>query len=368
MGFLKKPDTYFWVFNTTIWLVLFILEAVVTLQNPLFHLNFTNFLAVFVTFVSGFFISIFLYYLYNIIRIEKLSIINLTLIILIVSFFIGTLWYWIDILLSLSIYGITEYSRTLIPLNITNRIIYYSTLIILWSGLYFVIVFWQRWRIQIEKAEKAGLLAQSAQLQMLRYQINPHFLFNSFSSLRALIRNNPSRAEEMIGKLSDFFRYSLATRNEKSVPLFEEINAIQYYLDIEKIRFGKKLEYSVTINPLAEEYPVPGFILHPLVENAIKYGMKTSPMPLRIELRAEVHNGRLAIHMSNTGKWMPPEDSQNHNGTGTGLTNVRKRLETMYPDHHWFEIKPVDHTVKIFIEIYKEIRPHEQQENQSGNR
>lgn len=355
MGHIKKPDSYFWIFNTTIWLVLFILEAVVTFLNPLFHLDFTNFMAVFATFTSGFFISIFLYYLYSIVQIEKLSIINLTLIIIIVSFFIGTLWYWIDILLSLSIYGITDYSRTLIPLNITNRIIYYSTLIILWSGLYFVIVFWQRWRIQIEKAEKAGLLAQSAQLQMLRYQINPHFLFNSFSSLRALIRTNPLRAEEMISKLSDFFRYSLATRNEKSVSLFEEINAIQYYLDIEKIRFGPKLDYSVTIDPLAEEYPVPGFILHPLVENAIKYGMKTSPMPLRIDLRAGVRNGRLSIQMSNTGTWIHQSDNPDDNGTGTGLSNVRKRLETMYPDHHWFEIKPGDRTVKIFIEIYKEI-------------
>jgi two-component system, LytTR family, sensor kinase len=340
-------------------MVLFILEAVVTFLNPLFHMDFTNFLAVLVTFISGFFISIFLYYLYNIIQIDKLSIINLTLIIIIVSFFIGTLWYWIDIVLSLSIYGITEYSRSLIPLNITNRIIYYSTLIILWSGMYFVIVFWQRWRIQIEKTEKAGLLAQSAQLQMLRYQINPHFLFNSFSSLRALIRTNPNRAEEMISKLSDFFRYSLATRNEKSVSLFEEINAIQYYLDIEKIRFGPKLEYTVTIDPLAEEYPVPGFILHPIIENAIKYGMKTSPMPLRIDLRAEVQDDRLAIRLSNTGSWIAQSDALSNTGTGTGLSNVRKRLDTMYPDHHWFEIKPDDHFVQVFIEIYKEIPPHE---------
>ena len=152
-----------------------------------------------------------------------------------------------------------------------------------WSLLYFGIKFWLDWSNERDRAEKLDLLAQSAQLQMLRYQVNPHFLFNSFSSLRALIRTNQIRAEEMVSKLSEFYRYSLTVKNNTEVPLVEEIEAVEHFFEIEKIRFGDKLEYYIKIEPLAEEYPVPCFMIHPLIENAVKYGMKTSDLPLVIK-------------------------------------------------------------------------------------
>ena len=224
-----------------------------------------------------------------------------------------------------------------------------------WSLLYFGIKFWLDWLKERDRAEKLDLLAQSAQLQMLRYQVNPHFLFNSFSSLRALIRTNQAKAEEMVSKLSDFYRYSLAIKNNTEVPLSEEIEAVKHFFEIEKIRFGNKIEFYVTTDSLAEEYPIPCFTIHPLVENAIKYGMKTSVLPLIIKIDAFVKSNNLIVSVANSGKWFKQTGS-NVQGTNTGLDNIKSRLEYSYPNNHKLEFKEEDGFVKVFIEIYKEVQ------------
>jgi LytS/YehU family sensor histidine kinase len=224
-----------------------------------------------------------------------------------------------------------------------------------WSLLYFGIKFWLDWTREHDRAEKLDLLAQSAQLQMLRYQVNPHFLFNSFSSLRALIRTNQIKAEEMVSKLSEFYRYSLTTKNYGEVPLIEELDAIEHYFEIEKIRFGNKLEYNITVDSLAEEYPVPCFLIHPLVENAIKYGMKTSKMPLTVNIDASVKKNNLIVCVSNSGSWFKHTGDNNIQGTNTGLKNIMSRLEYSYPDNHKFETIAENGLVKVRIEIFKEV-------------
>jgi LytS/YehU family sensor histidine kinase len=222
--------------------------------------------------------------------------------------------------------------------------------------LYFGIKFWLDWSQEKDRAEKLDLLAQSAQLQMLRYQVNPHFLFNSFSSLRALIRTNQEKAEEMVSKLSEFYRYSLTSKNNSEVPLIEEIEAIEHYFEIEKIRFGNKLDINISIDPLAEEYPIPCFLIHPLTENAIKYGMKTSSLPLKIKIEANVKKNRLIICISNSGKWVKHSDNVNVYGTNTGLANIKSRLEYSFPNNHKVEFKEEDGFVKVIIEIQKEMK------------
>lgn len=224
-----------------------------------------------------------------------------------------------------------------------------------WSLLYFGIKFWMDWSKERDRAEKLDLLAQSAQLQMLRYQVNPHFLFNSFSSLRALIRTNKDKAEEMVSKLSEFYRYSLTSKNNTEVPLIEEIDAIEHYFEIEKIRFGDKLEIDISIDPLAEEYPVPCFLIHPLAENAIKYGMKTSTLPLKIKIDAYVKKNKLIICVANSGKWVKHANNINVPGTNTGLDNIKSRLDYSFPNNHRFYTKEEDGYVIVFIEIQKEL-------------
>ncbi|MFH1196338.1 MAG: histidine kinase, partial [bacterium] len=224
-----------------------------------------------------------------------------------------------------------------------------------WSMLYFGIKFWFDISTERERAQKADFLAQTAQLQMLRYQVNPHFLFNSFSSLRALIRTNPKAAVEMVSKLSEFYRYSLITKSGSKVALNDEIEAIRYYAEIEKIRFDDKIEFDFSIDPAAGDFLVPSFIIHPLIENAIKYGMKTSQLPLKIKIDAAVENKNLTVTISNSGKWLEPQAGLNENSTKTGLENIRNRLNLIYPDKHKFNVFEDDGFVKAILEIDMEV-------------
>ena len=196
-------------------------------------------------------------------------------------------------------------------------------------------------------------MAQSAQLQMLRYQLNPHFLFNAMNSIRALIDEDENKAREMITELSEFLRYSLDSKHYSDIPLKNEIEAIQHYFAIQKKRYEDKLEVFYDIEPQAGEYPVLSFLVHPLVENAIKYGMRTSSMPLIIHLRAKVLDDTLRIEVINTGRWIEPAgpEAQMTEGTRTGMDNVLRRLENAFPNRHRFEAVEEEGRVRVQLEI-----------------
>jgi LytS/YehU family sensor histidine kinase len=220
-----------------------------------------------------------------------------------------------------------------------------------WSAFYLLIKLWYEWQIQKEKAERAILLAQRSQLQMLRNQINPHFLFNTLSSLRALVRDNQKKAEDMISKISEFLRYSLVSKKDLEVPLIDEIAAVKNYIEIERIRYGENLETKFEIDSLAEDYLVPSFLVHPIVENAVKYGMDTSVMPLKIEVRASVVKRNLKIDITNTGNWIEQLEEGKTNGTGTGIQNVRDRLAQLYPGNHKLNIERLNGMVCVQLEL-----------------
>ncbi len=221
-----------------------------------------------------------------------------------------------------------------------------------WSALYFGFKYWQKVEQEKERALRADALAREAQLNLLRYQINPHFLFNSLNSIRALVRENPERSERMIGELSEFLRYSLAQHRPHEATLKDEVEAIRNYLAIEKIRFEDKLDVRFDIDPEAERFFVPGFLIHPLVENAIKYGMQTSAMPLKVELSARARADSLRIEVANSGRWAGRDSGlRSSDGTGIGLDNVRQRLEQVYPGRHSFDIVEQSGSVRAVIEI-----------------
>jgi two-component system, LytTR family, sensor kinase len=237
-----------------------------------------------------------------------------------------------------------------------NGALNYCFVLLAWSALYFGIRHYQDLQTQKERTLKANALAHQAQLQMLRYQLNPHFLFNSLNSIHALIREDPDRAEKMLDELSEFLRYSLLTNKVSEVSLKDEIEAVSNYLAIEKIRFEEKLDIRLEIAPGADEFRVPGFLIHPLVENAIKYGMQTSPLPLKLRLKAYRQNGSLRIEVSNSGKWAKPSEARlttSSNSTGIGLANVRQRLEQIYPHRHRFDIFERNGWIHAAIEIDK---------------
>jgi LytS/YehU family sensor histidine kinase len=221
-----------------------------------------------------------------------------------------------------------------------------------WSALYFGIKYWQSKKQEEENALKAEALAKEAELKMLRYQLNPHFLFNSLNSASALIAENPPRAEKMINELSDFLRYSLVDTKTETVRLKDEIKALKNYLNIEQVRFEEKLQVSFDIEREAENFLLPNFLLHPLVENALKYGMQTSELPLRIEVKATKKSNKLSVEINNSGKWYHSNGANpQHNGMRVGIENVRKRLEQFFPSKHQFQTFERDNEVSVRLEI-----------------
>ncbi|RPI04596.1 MAG: hypothetical protein EHM64_09455 [Ignavibacteriae bacterium] len=224
-----------------------------------------------------------------------------------------------------------------------------------WSALYFGIKYWKDLDAEKKRARQAISLAHRAQLQMLRYQVNPHFLFNALNSVRALIDEDKKNAKTMITELSEFLRYSLVTRDHGEVTLEHELEAIRHYLSIEKKRFEDNLDISFDIDERAMQVPLLSFLIHPFVENAIKYGMKTSPMPLRIRIQASVMDDTLQLLISNTGTWLKglTAAERSVHGTGTGLENVRARLENAYKNNYHLETRELDGWVEAALEIHR---------------
>ena len=328
---LRKGYPSFWIINTLGWVIFITLDTLIISPDVLLK-DWNRFVDNTVEWSSGIFITAGIRLLYRRIQYKTKSLLFVLGLILICSFIAALLLFvsseTIFMILKPVKLQIDRYIGIISQLKyILYRLTQFFPIMTTWSLLYFGFKFWLDWSKEHDRAERLDLLAQSAQLQMLRYQVNPHFLFNSFSSLRALIRTNQEKAEEMVSKLSEFYRYSLTSKDNAEVPLIEEIEAIEHYFEIEKIRFGNKLEIHISIDPLAEEYPVPCFLIHPLAENAIKYGMKTSGLPLQIKINAYVKKNKLIICVANSGKWVKHTNNVNIAGTNTGLANIKSRLE-----------------------------------------
>jgi sensor histidine kinase YesM len=176
------------------------------------------------------------------------------------------------------------------------------------------------------KEKELRNLVTEAELTSLKFQINPHFIFNSLNSMSALTDVDPGRARQMIQKLADFLRYSLQNSNKDKVQLAEEINTIQLYLDIEKTRFGDKFEFMTDIDIAALSVPIPSMILQPLFENAIKHAVYEAIDKIYIKLKCKKYEDVMTITVENN----VDSESTHKKGTGVGLTNIKNRLELIY--------------------------------------
>ncbi len=187
------------------------------------------------------------------------------------------------------------------------------------------------------------LEAKDAQLQMLRYQLNPHFLFNTLNSVYALIKlAEVDVAKTMVSKLSQFLRYSLESNPNELIKLSQEIEAIELYLSIEKVRFDDRLEFSHEVEPEAANCLVPGLLLQPLVENSIKYAIANRENTGVINLRAHIEESWLVITLADNGPDNTMSAKVQQTSTGIGINNVKQRLATLYGDNYWFELRPVE--------------------------
>jgi two-component system LytT family sensor kinase len=215
-------------------------------------------------------------------------------------------------------------------------------------------------REQREQALRAVAAARDARLRMLAYQLNPHFLFNTLNSIRALINEDRQRAREMVTALSGFLRYAMVERPLHVALLEEEVESVRGYLAIERVRFEERLDVRVEVEPAALRCEVPAFLLNPLVENAVKHGavgVAGAPLVLRVEARL-VAPDRLRLVVENTGRLADrrttaPAVSEGDDDLpgGVGLANVRARLAALHPGEHRIEIEERDGRVRVMVEL-----------------
>lgn len=206
-----------------------------------------------------------------------------------------------------------------------------------WSAFYLATVAQAQALRAQRRAAAAESAAQTAQVRALRYQVNPHFLFNTLNSLSSLVMTGRTeRAEEMLLALSTFFRTSLSLNPTADVTLAEEIDLQRLYLDIETIRFPARLKVVIDVPPPLENVRLPALILQPLVENAIKYGVSPTRDVVTLTITAAaLGDDRMVLRVINSGSAEPPKrrgrrDSDRIEGTGVGLANVCQRLEARF--------------------------------------
>jgi sensor histidine kinase YesM len=191
---------------------------------------------------------------------------------------------------------------------------------------HYVILAIEESRAAESRAMETGILARDAELKALKAQVNPHFLFNGLNSISALTSIDPGRAREMCILLADFLRMTLGLGEKTVVPLSEELELLQRYLAIEKVRFGERLKVQAHVEQPAQQCLVPPLILQPLVENAVIHGIAGLPKGGSVRLSAQCSGGRLHLLIENS---VDPDAPPARKG-GMGLANVRKRLEARY--------------------------------------
>jgi signal transduction histidine kinase len=217
-----------------------------------------------------------------------------------------------------------------------------------WSALYFAINYFLKLEEQNDRVLRLEAQAASAQLAMLRYQLNPHFLFNTLNSISTLVllkQTDPANA--MLSRLSAFLRYTLANEPTAQVTLAQEVETLKLYLDIEKMRFEERLRAHFDIDPAAMSARLPSLLLQPLVENSIKYAVTPLEDGADITVSAQLIGQTVRISVSDTGEPLSGDATDPNTGfatesTGVGLANIRDRLAQAYGEHHKFDVEAGD--------------------------
>lgn len=346
--FFASKNRAFWNLQLAGWGAAFLLRAVSALANgqPLDLLA-----LILVTTITGFSISLVLSVIYRkLIRQQPLVTWGLTALALIVAvIFHASIDTWVQ-----GVYYAGSREATFAQ-RLIGLLYLPLTLLGGWSALYYAINFFLTVEQQADRLERLEAQATAAQLAMLRYQLNPHFLFNTLNSISTLVllkKTEPANA--MLTRLSGFLRHTLIAEPGSQVSLAQEIETLQLYLDIERMRFEERLRTHFDIEDAALGAQLPAMLLQPLVENAIKYAVSPQEEGARISLTARVIGDRLRLTVEDTGPGVEdigrliardpaelrsPPVSGRPVSTGVGLTNIRNRLAQAYGDAHLFETR-----------------------------
>jgi signal transduction histidine kinase len=239
-----------------------------------------------------------------------------------------------------------------------------ATLLGAWTALYYAVNFFLQIEEQNDQLIRLENQATSAQLAMLRYQLNPHFLFNTLNSISTLVllkQTEPANA--MLTRLSSFLRYTLINEPSGRVTVAQEVDTLKLYLDIERMRFEERLRTTFNIDPTTEAALLPSLLLQPLVENAIKYAVGPQESGAEITIITQLIGQNLRITVSDTGPGLQSGSASNRVSgvsfdggepvsTGVGLANIRERLAQAYGEQHRFEtLEPSEGGFAVVIEL-----------------
>jgi sensor histidine kinase YesM len=223
-------------------------------------------------------------------------------------------------------------------LQFLSSILLTFSLLVAWSALYYSINYYLILEEQTDRLLRLEHQASNAQLAMLRYQLNPHFLFNTLNSISTLVLlKQTEQANAMLSRLSSFLRYTLINEPTAQVTIAQEVETLKLYLEIEKMRFEARLRPRFEIDPAAARSRLPSLLLQPLVENAIKYAVTPQEEGADIDVAARRLGDRVVITVTDTGPGSEDHWVKAQQSTGVGLANIRDRLSQAYGADHRFE-------------------------------
>jgi LytS/YehU family sensor histidine kinase len=252
------------------------------------------------------------------------------------SYILGVLCTVVSALTALHLAG----DRTPLSWSMVVARAFEATIVLIaWSALYFGIKHYGTVEEQRGRLLASEATAREAQLQALRYQLQPHFLFNTLNAISSLVvSKQPERATEMIAKLAGLLRNTLSFPEAHLVTFREELAVVEEYLSIEQVRFGPRLAVSLTVSSEAYEALVPRFLLQPIVENSIRHGIARCPNGGVVAIRASVIEEQLRIEIENDRTESPLQSSDE--GHGLGLANTKTRLEKLYGEQGTVTVSP----------------------------
>jgi len=219
------------------------------------------------------------------------------------------------------------------PEKMITGVLFYALIFFIWSVLHFIYNYFERYN----KSLKLEASVKEIELNNLKSQLNPHFIFNALNSIRALVDENPAKSKEAINQLSSILRNSLVTEKRGLTSFDEELKLVKDYLGLESIRFEERLRTEFNVDPESRDFLVPPLMIQTLVENGIKHGISKLTEGGLVQISTKVDGDHLKIHVRNSGKFVINGHHKKETG-GLGLENTRQRLKLIYGDDASFRI------------------------------
>ncbi len=334
---MKKPSLY-WICQIFGWL--FYVAVNLFFFKLSYSTNFKDILNYLIWLPVGILITHLFKYIVVKLRVLKYSIYKQIPIIIITGIIQAILFFSITISIAI-LCGLVDYKINIV--TTTTSIISLSVVFIFWSIIYFGYHIFKNYKETEIQNLKLEASSKEIELNKLKSQLNPHFMFNCMNSIRALVDENPQKAKTAITQLSNILRNTLLMHKNKFITLEDEINLVKDYLELEHIRFEERLNYSFNVNPQTHKYQIPPMIIQTLVENGLKHGIGKIAEGGSITVNASVVNNCLVIEIINSGQLGSITNSE----SGFGIENTTNRLKYLFGEKAKFEIKNLNNSQVI---------------------